>query len=100
MQKTIRTVGTREIDNYPAIDLRAASYQGSAPFSGLFSIGDCDFSVYRNPETGKLMVSALCHFGSSNDEDDTIELEILEPFSTVLVEGYSGEVVDRIEWVA
>jgi hypothetical protein len=99
MQRTIRTVGTREIDNYAAIDLRAASYQGSAPFSGLFSIFDCDLSVYRNPETGKLMVSALCHFGSSNDEDDTIELEILEPFTTVLVEGYSGEVVDRIEWV-
>lgn len=97
MQKTIRAVGTREIDNGAAIELQAASYEGSAPFSGIFSIFDCDFSVYRSSEKGKLMVTVHCHVGNSNDEDDTIELEILDPFSANFIEGYSGEVIDRIE---
>ena len=43
------------------------------------------------------MVTVHCHVGNSNDEDDTIELEILDPFSANFIEGYSGEVIDRIE---
>ncbi len=98
MQKAIRTVGTRVIDNRGAIELRAASYEGSAPFSGLFSVFDCDSVVFRSPETGKLMVLVSCHFGASSDEDDSIELEILGDFSMMLIEGYSGEVTDRLDW--
>ena len=98
MPKTIRKVSTREMDNGAAVELQAASYEGSAPFSGIFSIFDCDFSVYRSPETGKLMVTANCHVGNSNDEDDTIELEILGTLTASFIEGYSGEVIDRIEW--
>jgi len=99
MQKTIRKVSTREMDNGAAVELQAASYEGSAPFSGIFSIFDCDLSVYQNPETGKLMVSAHCHVGNSNDEDDTIELEILGTLTANFIEGYSGDIIDRIEWV-
>ena len=99
MQKTIRKVSTREMDSGAAVELQAASYKGSAPFSGIFSIFDCDYSVYRSPETGKLMVTANCHVGDSNDEDDTIELEILGTLTANFIEGYSGDVIDRIEWV-
>jgi hypothetical protein len=99
MQKTIRKVGTREIDSAAVVELQAASFEGSSPFSGIFSIFDCDYSVYRSPEAGKLMVTANCHVGDSNDEDDTIELEILGTLTANFIEGYSGEVIDRIEWV-
>ena len=44
------------------------------------------------------MVTANCHVGNSNDEDDTIELEILGTLTASFIEGYSGEVIDRIEW--
>ena len=87
------------MDNGAAVELQAASYEGSAPFSGIFSIFDCDLSVYQSPESGKRIVSAHCHVGNSNDEDDTIELEILGTLTANFIEGYSGDVIDRIEWV-
>ena len=44
------------------------------------------------------MVLERCQFSTSNDEDETIDLEILDANSTILIEGFYGEVNDRFEW--
>lgn len=46
------------------------------------------------------MVTMQCHVGSSNDEDDTIEFEIFGTLTASFIEGYSGNVIDRIDWIA
>jgi hypothetical protein len=45
------------------------------------------------------MVTAECHVGKRNEEDDTIELERVGTLTAKLFEGYSSDVIDRIDCV-
>ena len=95
MESDLRVVNFRQVNEVSAVELTAASYLGSGSISGMFEIFDPDYSFSKNLETGKLTVSVICHFGASDNEDDTLELEIdSEP--SIVIEGYTGEIVDRI----
>ena len=97
MKKEIRVVSTRKVENVPAVGLASATYEGSAPFSGLFQVFDPDMTMYKNPETGRTRVPVICYFGARDGEDDCIVLEV-DDVIIHLFDHNPDDVIDRIDW--
>ena len=95
MQRKIRIIATRNVDDAATLFVQSARYQGSEPFSGHFQVVDADLCIGLNAETNKQVAFVYCHVGEGQGEDEMIEIEVDDTVIQIS-EGYTGEIVDRI----
>lgn len=99
MTKAIQIVDTRRADGGEQVILQSATYQGSAPFSGIFEVFDLDTCIHKGPDDGRTFVTVRCQFGDQNDEDADLVLEIPEGTNSVIGNiGSDVKVVKRIDF--
>jgi hypothetical protein len=99
MFKSIKIIETRvAVDGEQAI-VRAATYQESAPFSGVFEVFDLDTCIFTNPVSGKSMLTVRCQFGNQDDEDAELLLELPNGAEDIVgVVGGGMDMVTRIDF--
>ena len=97
MQRKIHITATRNVDDAVTLFVTGARYQGSEPFPGHFQIVDSDLCLSFNAETKKQIALVYCHIANGQDQDDMIEIEF-DDLVINISEGYTGEVVDRIDF--
>lgn len=76
---------------------KSASYKESEPFSAIFAVWDIDHALTTDKATGKKTLEVHCQWGIKTNEDSILHIDIAD---TLLHagEGYSGQVVTRIDW--
>ena len=97
MQRKIRIIAMRTVDDAATLFVQSALYQGSEPFSGHFQVVDADLCVGLNAETKNQVASVYCLNGDGQGEDEMIEIEVDDTVIQIS-EGYTGEVIDRIDF--
>ena len=97
MNKPIKIVASRQVSDGQALLIRSASYQGSAPFGGVFEVWDLDHCCRTDPETGGRLVDIVCHWQDDASEDPTMTLTVHDPWREGCI-GFEGEVVARLDY--
>lgn len=97
MNKPIKIVASRQVSDGQALLIRSASYQGSAPFDGVFEVWDLDHCCRTDPETGGRLVDIVCHWQDDASEDPTMTLTVHDPLLEGCI-GFEGEVVARLDY--
>lgn len=95
MSKVIRIVETRLAHGSEHVIVDAASYNGSAPFSGIFEVFDLDTCLTTDPADGRVHLTVQCQFGDQDDEDASLVLEL--PNGAI---GVIGQVGNEVEVIA
>ena len=90
--KNIEIVETEAVSDIEALIVQAATFEGSAPFSGTFAIWDIEEMTRTDPKTGNLIASVSCAFGDRPfTEESLIEIEVIALEARVI--GFEGEVI-------
>lgn len=76
---------------------KSASYKGSAPFSAIFAVCNIDHALTTDKATGKKPLEAHCQWGTQKTEKSILHIDIADALLHA-GEGYSGQVVTRIDW--
>lgn len=81
------------------VEVHAVSYEGSAPFAGIFQVLDIDTCIVTKPD-GHTYVQVICSIGDDALEDETLELRLLEDAHSVIGITGDSEAIRRITWDA
>jgi hypothetical protein len=76
---------------------KSASYKESAPFSAIFSVCDIDHALTTDKATGKKTLEVHCQWGTQKTGKSILHIDIADALLHA-GEGYSGQVVTRIDW--
>jgi hypothetical protein len=98
MNRKIQIIQTLRTQEQSVIWVNAATYKGSAPFSGAFIVPSYD-NLVQTDELDQMYVDVICKFGDETSKESlTLKLELPDRPMNVLILDGPEEVIAHMDW--